>query len=104
MNDLTAKVAGRLARLAATGGTIGYGALAAELGLRVAELTAVLERLMEEDAAAGQPLRAALMEGRLSGGLPARGFFEKAAALGLETGEDAAFVADHRARLHVNFR
>ena len=96
MNDLPA----RLALLAAQGKTTTYGALAADLGCRVAELTAALERLMEEDAAAGRPLRAALLTARQSD-LPARGFFLKAAALGLVIDDPEAFVtAERKALLH----
>jgi hypothetical protein len=51
MTDLEA----RLADLAAQGKTMTYGALARDLGWRVSELTDALERLMEEDAAAGAP-------------------------------------------------
>lgn len=94
MNDLPA----RLALLAAQGKTTTYGALAAELGCRVADLTAALERLMEEDAATGRPLRAALLTARHSD-LPARGFFLKAAALGLDIPDAAAFVASERKAL-----
>jgi hypothetical protein len=49
---------------------------------------------MGEDAAAGRPFLAALVVGRARGGLPARGFYERAAALGRgpEPGEtEAAF-------------
>lgn len=95
MNDLAA----RLALLTVQRQTITYGALARDLGWRMGDLTAELERLMAEDAAAGQPLRAALCEGRLSGGLPARGFFEAAAALGFDTADPAAFTQHQRARL-----
>ncbi|MEZ5797435.1 MAG: hypothetical protein R3D63_08225 [Paracoccaceae bacterium] len=89
----------RLAALAAAGETLTYGALARELGLRMADLTAALEATMEADTAAGAPLRAALCEARLTPGLPAPGFFAKAAALGHAIGDPAGFVADHRARL-----
>lgn len=95
MNDLAA----RLADLAAQGKTITYGALARDLGWRVADLTAALERLMEEDAAAGRPQRAALMEGRLSNGLPAQGFFLKLAALGIHPADPASYVSETRGRL-----
>lgn len=95
MSDLDA----RLAALAAAGGTITYGALARDLGWRMADLTAALERLMEEDTAAGRPLRAAVLRGRLSGDLPARGFFDKAAVLGHDVGDPAAFATRHRAAL-----
>jgi hypothetical protein len=97
MNDLTA----RLADLAAQGKTMTYGALAQEMGWRVADLTAALERLMEEDAAAGRPQRVALMEGRLSRGLPAPGFFMKLAELGHSPTDPAAYVAETRAALHA---
>lgn len=95
MNDLEQ----RLAQLAAAGQTISYGQLARDLGWRMGQLTAALEALMEHDARNGQPLRASLCEARLSGGLPARGFFDKAAALGYATDDEATFAAQHRAAL-----
>ena len=88
----------RLAALAAAGQTVTYGQLARDLGLRVAQLTTALESLMETDAALGQPFRAALLNARGSD-LPARGFFDKAAALGVDTSDPAALVAHHRHRL-----
>ena len=91
----------RLAALAAAGETIPYGTLARELGLRMAELTARLETLMEEDAAGGRPFRAALLCQRLSPeGLPAPGFFLKAGALGRPM-EAADIAAERRALLRV---
>ncbi len=90
---------GRLAELAATGRTTTYGALVRDLDLRIGDLTAALEDLMEADAAANRPLRAALCEGRLAGGLPARGFFVKAASLGFDTSAPSSFVANQRAAL-----
>lgn len=87
-----------LAALAAAGETTTYGALARELGLRVAELTAQLESLMETDAAAGAPFRAALLNARGTT-LPARGFFDKAASLGADTSDLAQLAQDHRQRL-----
>lgn len=99
MPSNSADLEARLVALAASGGTVTYGALARDLGWRVAELTAALERLMEEDAAASAPQRAALMEGRLSGGLPAPGFFLKLAELGLTPADRAAYIAETRARL-----
>ena len=73
----------RLAALAAAGQTISYGDLARDLGLRIADLTAQLEALMEADAAQGKPFRAALLRQRLSpDGHPAPGFFLKAVELG----------------------
>jgi hypothetical protein len=90
----------KLAALAAAGETIGYGDLARELGLRMGELTARLEALMEVDAAQGQPFRAALLRQRLSPNhLPAPGFFQKAAELGQPVDDPAAFTADQRRRL-----
>lgn len=92
-----------LAQLAASGRTIGYGALARDLGLlapgSIARLTSALEALMEADAACGQPFRATLCEARLAQGLPAAGFFAKAAALGRNIGDPARFVAAERAAL-----
>lgn len=89
----------RLAELAALGQTLTYGALARELGWRMAELTAALEALMEADAAAGQPLRAALCEARLAGGLPAPGFFLKAAELGFDVSNPQEFAEIQRIAL-----
>ena len=81
-----------------------YGALARDLGWRVSHLTEALEALMDEDARNGAPLRAALMEGRLAGGLPARGFFDKAAELGFDVSDHEGFARQERARLFGNHR
>jgi heme oxygenase len=93
----------RLAQLAALNQTTTYGALARDLNLTgpatIARLTQALEQLMEEDAAANLPLRAALLCQRGST-LPAPGFFDKAAALGLHIPDPAAFVAQQRQALH----
>lgn len=89
----------RLAALAAAGQTITYGTLARELGLQMGELTAALEALMEADAKADQPLRAALCEGRFAGGLPARGFFDKAADLGYDISDPQALADSQRQSL-----
>ena len=87
----------KLAALAAAGETITYGALAKELGLRMADFTAQLEALMEQDAAQGRPFRAALLRQRLSPDhLPAPGFFLKAAELGQPTNDPAEFTKAHR--------
>ncbi|MCZ8080753.1 MAG: hypothetical protein O9289_09020 [Rhodobacteraceae bacterium] len=91
----------RLAALAMEGTTTTYGALARDLGWRVADLTAALERLMEADAATGSPQRAAVLEARLGNGLPASGFFLKLAELGLTPEDPATFVAETRARLRL---
>lgn len=89
----------RLAELAAAGQTITYGALAAELGLRIGDLTAALEALMEQDTALGRPQRAALCEARLGNGLPARGFFDKAAALGIVITDAQIYITETRQAL-----
>jgi hypothetical protein len=92
----------RLAVLAAAGETATYGDLARDLGLRMADLTAQLEALMEEDTARGHPLRAALLRQRLSPDcLPAPGFFLKAQALGHDTSDPAAFTAGQRRDLSL---
>jgi hypothetical protein len=97
------KLESRLAALAAAGETISYGALARDLGLRMADLTRELETLMETDAATGKPFRAALLHQRLSADhLPAPGFFQKAAELGVDTLDHAGLVALHRARLSIH--
>jgi hypothetical protein len=99
-----ARLRAALEGCARAGQLVTYGALAAEIGLdgagRIARLTAMLEALMVEDTQAGQPLRAALVLGRVSGGLPARGFFLKAAELGHDVSDPAAF---HRAQIAALF-
>lgn len=93
----------RLASLARAGETITYGALARDLGLRMGDLTAALEALMEADAAANRPFRAALCAARLSpDALPAPGFFAKAAALGRPAPDPAAFITAERAHLRTS--
>ncbi len=93
----------RLADLAARGDTITYGALARELGLRIGVLTSALEALMEADAIAGRPFRAAVCTARLSpDALPAPGFFEKAASLGRIADDRVLFTRDQRTRLQQN--
>ena len=92
----------RLAALAAAGETTTYGQLARDLGLRMADLTAQLESLMEHDAAHGKPFRAALLRQRLSPDhLPAPGFFLKAAELGHPTHNPTEFTQFHRQALHL---
>jgi hypothetical protein len=95
-----------LDRLAVRGEIIGYGDLAQRLEIpgpgSIARLTAGLEVLMAADCARGRPLRAVLCTGRMTSGLPARGFFETAARLGryegLPEGSEAmAFAAAERA-------
>lgn len=90
----------RLDALAAAGETITYGELAKELGLRIANLTAQLEQLMDLDGAYGKPFRAALLRQRLSpDNLPAPGFFLKAQELGHDISDPASFTAHHRQQL-----
>ncbi len=90
----------RLADLALRADTMTYGALARELGVSMAELTAGLERLMEVDAAAGLPFRAVVCRARLGFGLPAEGFFAKAQSLGVAIPDRAAFVQAQRLEVH----
>lgn len=100
---LLPRLEARLAALATQGRTTTYGALAAELAIpgpgSIAKLTAALETLMEADAAANRPLRAALCEARQAAGLPAPGFFDKAKELGFDVSNSAGFVAEQRAAL-----
>lgn len=94
----------KLTELATAGQTITYGDLARELNLpapSITALTAMLETLMEQDAAAGRPFLAAVMAGRLGDGMPSLGFFEKAAELdAVRTSDPAAYVNDQRNLLH----
>lgn len=93
----------RLATLALARQTTTYGALARDLGLTgpgtIAQLTEALEALMEADAAAGKPLRAALVCARLTPNLPAPGFFDKARALGFPADDETAFATAQRAAI-----
>ena len=59
---------------------------------------------MHEDMAAGRPFLAAMCEGKLSGGIPALGFFQMARALGRYNGplsgpEAVAFALSERSQL-----
>ena len=78
--------------------SVGYAQIADALDVspphRVGHVARALAITMGEDAAAGRPFLAALVVGRARGGLPARGFYDRAAALGRgpEPGEtEAAF-------------
>ena len=53
----------------------------------IRRVTDALERLMEEDAAAGRPFIAALAISKARGGLPAPGFFDCARRLGRFAGD-----------------
>jgi hypothetical protein len=97
MSDLVA----RLQSLAAAEETITYGALARELGWRIGVLTAALEAQMEADHAAGRPFLAAVCAGRLTGDMPATGFFLKAAELGLDVQGERGLVQRQRAALRA---
>jgi hypothetical protein len=97
--DLETRLRRDLAPLARMGATLSYiqAARAMEIGPpgAIQTLTAALERLMAEDAAAGRPFLAAVVVSPRRGGVPAPGFFETAAALGRgpEAGAEAAFHA-----------
>ena len=98
-----------LARLLqAAGNPISYGDLARDLHVpapgAIGRVTAALEAIMRDDAAAGRPFLAAMCKGKLSDGMPALGFFTMAAALGRYSGpatgpEAVAFVLAERAML-----
>lgn len=102
-----------LAAQARDGMPISYRQAADRLGLAppgvIGRIGAALEVLMAEDAARGRPLLAAICVSRTGSGLPARGFFDKAAALGLFAGgpdgpEARAFHARELARLLAAYR
>jgi hypothetical protein len=69
------------------------------------QVTEVLERLMEEDAAADRPFIAALAISKARGGLPGSGFFDCARRLGRFTGDADAQDARtfHAAELNAVF-
>jgi hypothetical protein len=74
-----------------TGVPATYKELADRLALApprtIHRVTEALEHLMDEDAAAGRPLLAAFAVSKARSGLPARGFFLKAQALGFFSGD-----------------
>lgn len=80
-----------LQNMAAAGLTATYGELARLLALSppntIHQITAALERLMEEDAEAGRPFIAALAVSKVRNGLPAIGFFECARRFGRFNGD-----------------
>jgi hypothetical protein len=94
-----------LRALAAIGETMTYHQAARGLGLEpphvIHSITTLLEALMDEDAAQGRPFLAALVVSRGRDGLPALGFFEKAAKLGRFVGDPFGeeAVAYHAAEL-----
>jgi hypothetical protein len=85
----------RLTALTLARQTTTYGALARDIGLTgpstIARLTDALEALMQDDTAAGRPLRAALVNAR-GKDLPAPGFFAKAKALGHDIADPQGFI------------
>ena len=112
-DDLAPRLRALLAAQAQVGVPVSYCQAADRLGLVppgvIGRIGAALEALMEEDAAAGRPLLAALCLSRTGSGLPARGFFDKAAALGLFAGDPAgpaarAFHAGELVRLQAAYR
>jgi hypothetical protein len=90
-NVLALRVRTHLCRIAGRTTPITYQALAKALDLSppntIHQLTAALECLMEEDAAAARPLIAALVVSKARGGLPALGFFDYARRVGRFGGE-----------------
>lgn len=104
--DLARRLRAHLEALGPRAVPVTYGALARALGLwwpgAMRVVTAALEATMREDAAAGRPFIAARAVSRAGRGLPGKGFFDLARALGRGPvpGEDeAAFLACERARL-----
>ncbi len=76
-----------------------YAKAARDLGgIRINELTQLLERAMEEDAHLGLPFIAARVISR-AGPIPARGFFDKARALGRHVDAPETFHAAELAAL-----
>jgi len=65
-------------------------ALAIQGPRRIDKTARLLESLLQQDAQAGRPIRAALVTSRSRPGLPARGFFDCARRLGLCAGSDQA--------------
>lgn len=85
--------------LAAQTSPVTYAVAARDMGgIRISVLTQTLEITMEEDAAAGHPFIAALVISRTNP-RPARGFFDKARALGRNVDKEAAFHAAELAAL-----
>jgi hypothetical protein len=86
-----------------TGLPVTYKELADRLALSpphtIQRITDALERLMEEDVVMGHPLLAAFAVSKAQPGIPARGFFLKAQALGVFSGDPAGQEAfDFHAR------
>ncbi len=101
-NVLALRVRTYLCQIVGQATPITYQALANALDLSppntIHQLTAALECLIEEDAAAARPLIAALVVSKARGGLPAPGFFDCAWRVGRLDGdpsgpEGSAFYA-----------
>ena len=88
LKDRLSKVLMNQARI---GSTTTYRDLAQRLALApphtIHRVTEALEKLMEDDVAADRPMLAALCVSRMQPGIPARGFFLAAKALGVFSGE-----------------
>lgn len=99
--SLPARVRAHLQQLARSRSTITYQELAAAMQLEppntIHQLTNALEALMREDAAASQPLLAALVLSRRPPHLPQTGFFELAQELRRFDGDP-----EKRAVFHAN--
>ena len=76
---------------AQTGNPTTYRELASRLGLAppntIHRITEALEDLMQDDVAAGRPILSAICVSKLRTGVPARGFFLRAQALGIFCGD-----------------
>jgi hypothetical protein len=96
-----------------TGRLVTYKKLADRLGLvpplTIHRTTVALEKLIEEDVAAGRPILAAFAVSKVPPNLPRRGFFVMAQALGVFSGdstgpEAAAFHALEVKRVHSYYK
>ena len=76
---------------AQTGNPTTYRELANHLGLEppntIHRITEALESLMEDDVTAGRPILSAICISKIGTGIPARGFFLAAEALGIFSGD-----------------
>ncbi|UUX51216.1 hypothetical protein NUH88_05870 [Nisaea acidiphila] len=85
---------------------IAYAELAAEAAIpgpkAIHKLTEALERLVSRDHAEGRPLRAAVVVSKSGRKLPAPGFFQHCAALGLYFGPDRGAQAELFHRLELD--
>lgn len=100
------RVRAHLEVIASRATAITYRTLAQALDLMppntIHQVTEALERLMQEDAANGQPFIAAVVIGKARGGLPAPGFFDCARRFGrFADGQDATIF--HAAELKAVF-